>query len=289
MEPVAIKVEIDDFEEEKEPPNYSTSSTLKALIAKKVKDNERQLRAENKSNNPENEIQQTDEKKPEIKKRRGGRPKKSESEKKQKQTERARRFRAKNVNIGDQVERWAFVKCMTNTESNSDMAKILIDFYVQHHPGLAMIPGNPLSNTDQAGPNISDSTDSDNRELGLDCHRIKVEVSEGEIANDTVFDQEKSLSRLPDIKVEPDSDIIKVEVEDSDYNNALSFTPNSTAVSNCNHSNPEKCDESQEKIQIVQKRQGKNLQQKERTGNLKRKGLSDAISYLKVKRMGDIQ
>jgi hypothetical protein len=104
-----------------------TASTLKALIAKKVKDNERQLRAENKSNNPENEIQQTDEKKPLIKKRRGGRPKKSESEKKQKQTERARRFRAKNVNIGDQVERWAFVKCMTNTESNSDMAKILID------------------------------------------------------------------------------------------------------------------------------------------------------------------
>jgi hypothetical protein len=127
------------------------------------------------------------------------------------------------------------------------------------------------------------------RELGLDCHRIKVEVTEGEIANDTVSDQEKSLSRLPDIKVEPDTDIIKVEVEDSDYNNALSFTPNTAAVSNCNHSNPEKYDESQEKIQIVQKRQGKNLQQKERTGNLKRKGLSDAISYLKVKRMGDIQ
>ena len=53
--------------------------------------------------------------------------KKSLSAKKRTNIERQKRFRSKNINIGDQVDRWQAVKEATGATSDSSVAELLIN------------------------------------------------------------------------------------------------------------------------------------------------------------------
>jgi len=56
-----------------------------------------------------------------------GRPRKTESEKRKTNRERYQRFRAKQVNIGEEINRWNSLKLIVGTERDVTLAKLLID------------------------------------------------------------------------------------------------------------------------------------------------------------------
>ena len=56
-----------------------------------------------------------------------GRPRKSDIEKKKVNKARYERFKAKQINVGEEVDRWLTVKRIVGTASDVELIKLLID------------------------------------------------------------------------------------------------------------------------------------------------------------------